>query len=173
MYHVRVERRCVHAHEEGTSFLEELTLEELIRYTVRIEQDSFLFYRRAARNLEGSELRFFADELADFKVSQLKQLKELLGEFMLDTQCCGDTIDVDTTLFDEILKKGELPAQATPRDVLLFSLYREDSTRRTFEMILTLPIVDERAQLLFTALRDDEEGRIGALKERIERIQPR
>jgi rubrerythrin len=156
----------------GVPSLEELTLEELIRYTVRIEQDSFLFYRRAARNLEGSELRPFADELADFKVSQLKQLKELLGEFILDTLGSGDMIDVDTTLFDEILKNGEIPAQATPRDVLLFSLRREDNTRRTFEMILSLPIIDERAQQLFSALRDDEERRIRVLKERIGRVQP-
>ena len=152
--------------------MEELTLEELIRYTVRIEQDSFLFYRRVARNLKGSELRLFADELADFKVSQLKQLKELLGEFMLNTQGSGDMIDVDTTLFDEILENGDIPAQATPRDVLLFSLRREYNIRRTFEMILSLPITDERAQQLFSALRDDEQGRIRALKERIGRLQP-
>jgi rubrerythrin len=162
----------IHAPEGVVAYLEELTLEELVRYTVRIEQDSFLFYRRAARNLEGSNLRLFADELADFKVSQLKQLKELLGEFILDTQGSGDMIDVDTTLFDEILKNGDVPAQATPRDVLLISLRREDNTRKTFEMILSLPFIDRHAARLFSALRDDEEGRIRALKERIGRLQP-
>jgi rubrerythrin len=93
--------------------LEELTLEELIRYTVRIEQDSFLFYRRAARILEGNALRPFTDDLADFKVGQLKQLKGLLGEYLLDTEGSGDRMEVETNLFDEILENGDIPAGST------------------------------------------------------------
>jgi rubrerythrin len=148
-------------------FLEELTLEELIRYTVRIEQDSFLFYRRAARILEGNPLRPLTDDLADFKVGQLKQLKGLLGEYLLDTEGSGDRMEVDTDLFDEILENGDIPAQATARDVLLFSLRREDNIRKTFELILSLPLIDEQVQRLFSTLKQSEEVQIKALRDRI------
>jgi rubrerythrin len=147
--------------------LEELTLEELIRYTVRIEQDSFLFYRRAARILEGNPLQPLTDDLADFKVSHLKQLKELIGEYLLDTEGSGDRVEVDTTLFDEILEDCDIPAQATARDVLLFSLRRENNIRKTFDMILSLPFIDEHVQQLFRALRKGEEKQIRALRDRI------
>jgi rubrerythrin len=147
--------------------LEELTLEELIRYTVRIEQDSFLFYRRAARILEGNALRPFTDDLADFKVGQLKQLKGLLGEYLLDTEGSGDRMEVETNLFDEILENGDIPAQATARDVLLLSLRREDNIRKTFELILSLPISDVQVQRLFRTLMQNEEAQIRALRDRI------
>lgn len=147
--------------------MEELTLEELIRYTVRIEQDSFLFYRRAARILEGNALRPFTDDLADFKVGQLKQLKGLLGEYLLDTEGSGDRMEVETNLFDEILENGDIPAQATARDVLLLSLRREDNIRKTFELILSLPISDVQVQRLFRTLMQNEEAQIRALRDRI------
>jgi rubrerythrin len=96
--------------------MEELTLEELIKYTVRIQQDSFLFYRKAVRILEGNEMKTVIDELADFKADQLKQLKDLLSEYMLASENIDYMVDVDTDLFDDILDNGDMPAQATPRE---------------------------------------------------------
>jgi len=153
--------------------MEELTLEELIKYTVRIQQDSFLFYRKAAKILEGNELKPLTDELADFKASHLKRLKELLGEYALETQGSDYMVDVDTTLVDEILDSGEIPAQATPRDVLLLSLSREDKTRRIFEMVLSLSSLDDKAQRTFGTLRQEEEAQVVALRERITHVRQR
>ena len=153
--------------------MEELTLEELIRYTVLIQQDSFLFYRRAARILEGSELKPFTDELADFKARQLKQLKELLSECMLNEEESDYMIDVETDLFDEILDNGEIPAQSTPRDVLFRSLNRENRIAKTYGMILNLPLSEEKAHEVFTLLLDDEIKHIDALRKRVESVRAR
>jgi len=153
--------------------MEELTLEELIKYTVRIQQDSFLFYRKAARILEGNEMKPVIDGLADFKVNQLKQLKNLLSEYTLASENIDFMFDVDTDLFDDILDNGDIPAQATPRDVLVLSLKREDRTAKTYDMIMNLPLLEERAGQLYRLLLEDEKEKISALRERAEKAARR
>jgi rubrerythrin len=153
--------------------MEELTLEELIRYTVLVQQDSFLFYRKAARILEGSELKPLTDELADFKASQLKKLRELLSECMLNQEESDYMIDVDADLFDEILDNGDIPPQATPRDLLFLSLNRENRIAKTYDMILNLPLSEKRAREVFRLLLDDEIEHIDALRKRFENVRSR
>ena len=153
--------------------MEELTLEELIKYTVRIQQDSFLFYRKAARILEGNEMKPVIDGLADFKVNHLKQLKDLLSEYTLASENIDFMFDVDTDLFDYILDNGDIPAQATPRDVLVLSLKREDRTAKTYDMIMNLPLLEERAGQLYRLLLEDEKEKISALRERAEKAARR
>ena len=153
--------------------MEELTLEELIKYTVRIQQDSFLFYRKAARILEGNEMKPVIDGLADFKADQLKQLKDLLSEYTLASEDIDFMFDVDTDLFDDILDNGDIPAQATPRDVLVLSLKREDRTAKTYVMIMDLPLLEERAGQLYRLLLEDEKEKISALRERAEKAARR
>jgi len=147
--------------------MEELTLEELIKYTVRIQQDSFLFYRKAARILEGNVMKPVTDELADFKVDQLKRLKDLLSEYALASENIDYMVDVNTDLFDDILDNDDIPAQATPRDVLMLSLNREDKTAMTYDMILGLPDLEERAGQVYGLLFEDEMEKIGTLRKRI------
>ena len=147
--------------------MEELTLEELIKYTVRIQQDSFLFYRKAARILEGNTMKPVTDELADFKADQLKRLKDLLGQYAVADENIDFMVDVDTDLFDDILNNGNIPAQATPRDVLLLSLNREDRTAMTYNMILGLPHLENRAEQVYGMLFEDEKKTIDTLRKKI------
>jgi hypothetical protein len=153
--------------------MEELTLEELIKYAIRIQQDSFLFYRRASKMLVGNRLESITADMADFKALQLKQLKELLSECTLGVDDCDVMVEIDTTLIDEILENGEIPAQATPRDVLLLSLSREDKTQKTYSIVLAIPALHRRVQETFTVLSGAEQERIGLIRTHIEKIRPR
>ena len=65
------------------------------------------------------------------------------------------------------LNNGDIPAQATPRDVLVISLNREDKTAMTYDMILKLPDLEERASSLYGTLFEDEMIKIGTLREKI------
>jgi len=149
--------------------MEELTIEEVIKYAVRVQQDSFLFYKRAAKRLEGNELKSLADELADHKVHHLRQLKKLLSECTIDNEDLNAMMDIDTTLFDEILESDEIPVQATPKYVLYLSLIREETTKKTYEMILNLPFLNEQMVKVFTMLSEMEKTHISDIQQRIER----
>ncbi len=147
--------------------MEELTIEEVIRYTVRIQQDSFLFYKKAAKLLEGNELKSLADTLADDKANHLHELKNLLNEFIVQGEDLGETVDVDTTVFDEILEKGNIPVQATPVDVMCLSYVREKNLKKTYEMILQLPALHKRVARVFSTLMEVEDRRIRAISTKI------
>jgi len=132
--------------------MEELTIEEMIRYTVRIQQDSFLFYRKAAKLLEGNEFKTLADTLADNKAYHLRELKKLLNECIIQGDDLDEMVYVDTTVFDEILESRNIPVQATPIDVMCLSYVREKNTKKTYEMILQLPALHEKVARVFTML---------------------
>jgi len=162
-----------HAIETRIDEMEELTVEELIKYAVRVQQESFLFYRRAAKILEGNEVKIITDRLADSKALQLKRLKEALIRYTLDANNEDYMIDVDTTFFDAILENGDVPAQANPRDVLLLSFDREDKTVKAYEMILKLPLIEKQILRVFTTLKKMEQDYIGHIQTKIESIPQR
>jgi len=134
--------------------MEELTIEEMIRYTVRIQQDSFLFYRKAAKLLEGNEFKTLADTLADNKAYHLRELKKLLNECIIQGDDLDEMVYVDTTVFDEILERGNIPVHATPIDVMCLSYVREKNTKKTYEMILQLPALHEKVARVFSMLME-------------------
>jgi rubrerythrin len=147
--------------------MEELTIEEMIRYTVRIQQDSFLFYRKAARLLEGNELKALADALADDKVHHLRELKNLLNECIMNGDDLNEMVDVDTTMFDEILDKSTIPVQATPADVMCLSYVREKITKQAYEMILKLPMLHEKVARVFSTLIKLQEQQVRDISTKI------
>ncbi len=153
--------------------MEELTVEELVKYAVRVQQESFLFYRRAAKILEGNDVKTITDELADGKALQLKRLKEALIRYTLNVDNEDYMVDVDTTFFDAILENGDVPAQATPRDVLLLSFDRENKTVKAYEMILELPLVEKQILRVFNTLKKMEQEYMNHIQMKIESIPQR
>lgn len=147
--------------------MEELTIEEMIRYAVRIQQESFLFYRKASRLLEGNELKKLADALADDKVHHLRELKNLLNECIANGDDLNDMVDVDTALFDEILEKGFIPVHATPADVMCLSYVREKITKETYDMILKLPMLHEKVVRVFSTLIELQERQVRDISTKI------
>jgi len=147
--------------------MEELTIEEMIRYTVRIQQDSFLFYRKAAKLLEGNELKSFADSLADNKAYHLHELKNLLNECIINGDDLGEMVDVDTTVFDEILAKGTIPVHATPVDVMCLSYTREKNTKKTYEMVLKLPALHGKVARVFSSLMEMQDRNMHDIRTKI------
>jgi rubrerythrin len=131
--------------------MEELTLEEIIKYSMRVHQDSFIFYRRASKRM-GNDLRILANELADHKAQQLRELKDLLSECIINEEDLSQTEDVETSSFDEILENGHVPIQATPRDVLYLILEREKHLKSTYELILGFRSLNPRMHRVFEKL---------------------
>jgi hypothetical protein len=80
---------------------------------------------------------------------------------------------VDTTFFDAILENGYVPAQATPRDVLLLSFDREDKTVKAYEMILDLPLIEKQILRVFRTLKKMEQEYMGHIQTKIENIPQR
>jgi rubrerythrin len=148
--------------------MEELTVEELIKYAVRVQQDSFIFYRKAGRKLEGNQLKRFTDLLADNTAERLAALKNLLSECFLEGEDLSDMqAVVDTSPFDDLLENGAIPFYATPVDLLRISYNREQSVKRTYDMILRLPLPSKRVSRVFNTLRSKAEHNLKDIQDQL------
>ena len=151
--------------------MEELTVEEIIKYAVRIERESFGFYRKASKFLGGSEVGLLTDELAQEEVDHMNQLKGLLDEERISVEDLNETIDIDTSMFTRIISTPEIPPLATPLDILHIALRREKDTLSNYEMLLTLTAFNEDIIATLVKLKQMEEVHVRRISERIEKMK--
>jgi len=151
--------------------MEELTVEEIIKYVVRIEQESYQFYRKASKILEGNEIKLLTDELAELKVEHVNQLKGLLNEETITLEDLTYMLNIDTSLFDRIIQTHEIPAQATTLDILSIALEREKNTQKNYEMLLTITALNVKIIRTFSLLKGIEEKHVKKIAERIKKMR--
>lgn len=149
--------------------MEELTVEEIIKYAVVVQQDSFIFYRKAAKRLMGNDLKQFTDIMADTSADHLMQLKNLLSECFLEGEDISSMQDVDTGPFDEVLENCDIPVQATPLDLLRISYRREQRVKKTYDTVLGLPALNSRVCRVFSDLRDSTECHLTDIRSRLQK----
>jgi rubrerythrin len=142
--------------------MEQLTVEEIIKYAIRVEQESFQFYRRASRILAGSELKGLVDELSEQEVCQISELKDEKRSRLLT---------VDTTLFDRIIATDDIPPRATPVDILQIALERETLSRKNYEMLQELAKITDDIRSSFRSLREMAERHVEMIRGRINRAK--
>jgi len=153
--------------------MEELTVEEIIKYAMRIERESYQFYRKASRFLEGNELAVLTDELAQQEVDHVNQLKGLLEDKSITEEDLNYLVDIDTSLFIQIIATREIPAQATPIEILWIALEREKDTLKNYEMLLTITAINMGIIKTLNFLKGMEETHVKRITERIEKIKIR
>ena len=147
--------------------MEELTVEELIRYILMAEQESFQFYRKASKFLEGNELKLLIDELADQEREHIKGLKGLLNDETLPAEDLIPLVDIDTSIFDRIIQTLNIPVQVTPLDIINLALEREVNTLKSFKLLVTIPALNQKITQAFSELIELEQGQVQRIKERI------
>jgi len=153
--------------------MEELTVEEIIRYAIRIERESFLFYRKVSRILDKSKMRSIIDELCDQEAQHLNKLKRLISDeyIDIDQESLSVTMDIDTSPFDMIIQTNEIPVQATILDILSIALDRERDTEYTYKMLYNLSNIKGKVKDLFKVLYKSEKNHTNEIKKKIDNIK--
>jgi rubrerythrin len=151
--------------------MEQLTVEEIIKYAIRVEQESFQFYRRASRILAGSELKGLVDELSEQEVCQISELKAYIKDDTEVDEKLSRLLTVDTTLFDRIIATDDIPPRATPVDILQIALERETLSRKNYEMLQELAKITDDIRSSFRSLREMAERHVEMIRGRINRAK--
>jgi len=153
--------------------MEELTVEEIIRYAIRIEEESYLFYREVSKRLDKTNLKSLTDELCNHAVEHLCMLKRCINEehLYVDENDLSATIDLDTSSFDMIIHISSIPAQATALDILNIAINRERGIEYTYDMIKKLSRVCNKIKKLFGALKESESSHVIEIKSSIASIR--
>jgi rubrerythrin len=146
--------------------MKKLTVKEIIKFGMKIEKESFRFYKGATKRLEDDETRLLTDELAKQEIDHLNRLKNLLHE-----ESVNETLDADDTLVESIIKTSNIQKGASALDVLNVALDREINTKENYERFLALSPMDVQIAKTFKELKEMEEKHIEIINERINRLK--
>jgi rubrerythrin len=151
--------------------MEQLTVEEIIKYAIRVEQESYQFYRRASRLLAGNELRALVDELSEQEVCRISELKGYIKDDTEVDENLSRLLTVDTALFDRIIASDDIPPKATPADILQIALERESISRKNYEMLHALAKITDDIRSTFRSIVEREDANVKRIRERIDRAK--
>jgi rubrerythrin len=149
--------------------MEQLTVEEIIKYAIRVEQESYQFYRKASRMLAGNELKSLVDELSEHEVCHISELKGYIKDDTEVDENLSRLLTVDTALFDRIIVSADIPTRATPAEILRIALERESISRQNYEMLHGLAKLTDDIRSTFRSIMEREDEHVKMLRERIGR----
>jgi rubrerythrin len=151
--------------------MEQLTVEEVIKYAIRVEQETYQFYRRASRVLTGSELKGLVDELSEQEVCHIRDLKGYIKDDTEVEEALTPLMMVDTTLFDGIIVADDIPPEATPDDILRIALERELMSRDNYAMLAGLAKVGDDIKTTFRSIGESKAAHAKLIRERLGRAK--
>jgi rubrerythrin len=151
--------------------MEQLTVEEVIKYAIRVAQESYQFYRRASRMLAGSELKALVDELSEHEVCHINELKGYIKDDTEVDAKLSRLLTLDTTLFDRIISSDDIPPKATPIDILRIAIERETMSRKNYEMLQEHPKMTDDIRATFRSIMEGEGAHAEMIQERIDRLK--
>ena len=151
--------------------MEQLTVEEIIKYAIRVEQESYQFYRRASRMLAGSELKALVDEFSEHEVGHMIELKAYIKDDTEVNEKLSRLLTVDTALFDRIIASDDIHPKATPIDILQIALERESISRKNYEMLHGLAKIGDDIKSTFWSIMEKADTRMKMIQERVDRLK--
>jgi rubrerythrin len=153
--------------------MEELTVEEIIKYAIRVEQEAYQFYKKASRILGGNELKSITDELAEQELGHINQLKMYIKEDTVIEEELSYLLTIDTSLFDRIIAVKDIPLCSTPGDILKIALDREQTTQKNYEMLFQLEKLGDEIRSTFGSLAQKEAFHTNLISEKLAQMKGR
>ena len=151
--------------------MKRLTVREIIKFGIKIEKESFRFYRNASKKIEDNETKSLTDDLADQEIEHLNKLQILLNEDIVTAAELNETVETDDILSESIVKTSAIKKGAGSIDILGIALEREKNTKQNYERFLNLTPMNEQIADAFKELREMEEKHVQIIAEKINSIK--
>jgi rubrerythrin len=147
-----------------------LSVEEVVGYAIKIEEESVGFYRGARELLSDDELRKLVEELAQQEEGHVRRLQGMLmGKEQVKDHLKG-TVNVDASSLDRIVSTKDITEVSTPEEIFRTALEREVKTKEMYEMFLGMVHLSEALVGIFGELKAIEEEHIRIITERIQKV---
>jgi rubrerythrin len=138
--------------------MERLTLQEILHYAVKIEEESFSFYKTASQNIKDKAAMHTVGELAEDEIGHINWLKTLLNEEKVSAEELAGKVELNRENLEGIIVQGEIKPNASSVEILHIALEREFDTRDMYHKLQTLSNMNEDLRSLFSKLKDKEQG---------------
>ena len=151
--------------------MKEYSVEEVIKFSQQIEEESYKFYKEANGRFNDEELKKITDELARAEVDHLNRLRKLLKEAHLSEDDLKKQIKLEDTGYDKIVQAAKISDNASVKDVLETALEREISTANTYRMLNTFTNLSDEIIDVFNYLAAQEEGHVKIIENKLKKLK--
>jgi len=145
-------------------------VKEIIEYAIQIENESFEFYIRAAKNTAEGDVKDLLTKLSGEEIDHQNRLKALIDETKVNSELLLKEMEIDTAVMDRIVKTSLIPDNASPLEVLQVALQREKNTEQTYAMLMSLTQISDDVVEVFEDLRLQEQGHVNKIQARIDKL---
>ena len=151
--------------------MKEYSVEEVIKFSQQIEEESYKFYKEANGRFKDEELKKLTDELARAEIDHLNRLRHLLKESKLSDSELEQRIKLEDTGYDKIVHAETIPDSASVKDILEIALKRETSTANTYKMLNTFTNLSDQIIDVFNYLTAQEEGHVKIIENKLKNLK--
>ncbi|MCD6122852.1 MAG: ferritin family protein [Spirochaetales bacterium] len=151
--------------------MKEYSVEEIIKFAQRIEEESYKFYKEANGRFNDEEIKKLTDELARAEVDHLNRLRKLLKEAHLSENDLKKRIKLEDTGYDKIVQAAKIPDNSSIKDVLETALERETSTANTYRILNTFTNLPDEIIDVFDYLTAQEEGHVKIIENKLKKLK--
>lgn len=150
--------------------MKEFSVEEIIQYSQRVEQESYSFYKEAETRVANRDVHPLLRELQDAEIDHLNKLKGLLDEKKMSKEELDTKLDLTIDPEVMIVSLDPMPDNPTPVTVLQTALQREKKTEALYRQLLAFTNLSEDITSVFTYLVNQEKGHVTIIENRLKRL---
>ena len=143
----------------------EMRISDILKYSIRIEHESMLFYKGAADLVNAVGVKDLLKGLEAEEVKHETRLSEILAAAE-----DGAAEGFNRDSLDKLIQNREIPAAADERAVLGIALEREEHTRDFYRQVSTMTNLAAEVIDLFVMLFKQESGHVTRISHMIEKL---
>jgi rubrerythrin len=148
-----------------------LTKGEILTYAVKVEEESFYFYRNAANKIRERDAQAMVEMLAGEEVKHINWLKGLLEDKKVSTKELEQRAALGLDELQEMVHSEEIRSELDTIEILHIALKREVETREMYHKFLSLSKMDETLREMFKKLKQKEQGHVEHIKKLLKTYQ--
>lgn len=150
--------------------MEELSVRQVIEFSQSIEEESHNFYAAASKRLQDPGLKALTEELAEAEVDHLNRLRKILKQTSISREELSKRVSLETAEYGKVIAAGQIPDNATPKDVLERALARETATANAYKMLVSMTNLNAEVVELFSYLSKQEAGHVTTIKNKLREV---
>ncbi len=147
--------------------MKEFSVEEIINFAQKIEEESYNFYKKANQTLTDPELKKLTEELSNAEIDHLNRLRKLTNESQLTKDDLSHRVNLNEEDYKRIINMKDFPQNPTAKDILEVALERERNTATTYRTFLSFTDLSQNIIDLFNYLTAQEEGHVKIIQNKL------
>ncbi|MBN2526435.1 MAG: ferritin family protein [Deltaproteobacteria bacterium] len=142
-----------------------ITVEDILKYAIRIENESQLFYRSASQRAIDDAVKVLLQELEAEEVKHEQRLSDILKDVQrLEISA------FDRTSLEKLISTASIDNDDSQEGVLRVALEREKNTRDFYAQILTMTNLEAHVIKVFEELFAQEQGHYQRISSKLKKL---